>query len=138
MGSKPDMDYVHRGEWDMLYGNGVCIVLRSPQGLTKMMDIIVEVCRAFTLAVSAKKTETMCMPPPPRKPQTMVRVEAAVQNYSLVQSFIYLGVIETPGISVKIAMPTRAWWMRIRWYLYELYDQLKVALSLKTRMIKAE
>ena len=38
-----------------------CIVSRSPQGLAKMMEVIVEVCRAFALTASAKKTETMCM-----------------------------------------------------------------------------
>ena len=45
---------------------------------------------------------------------------------------------ETPDISVGIARRTRACWMRIRRYLRELCDQPKVALSLKTRMIKAE
>ena len=45
---------------------------------------------------------------------------------------------ETPDMSVEIARRTRACWMRIRWYLRELYDQPKVALSLKTRMVKAE
>ena len=57
-----------------------CIVSRSPQRLAKMMEVIVEVCRAFALTVSAKKTETMCMPPP-RTPRTMVRIEAAGQIY---------------------------------------------------------
>ena len=36
--------------------------------------------------ISAKKTETMCMPPP----RTMMRVEAAEKIYKQVQSFIYL------------------------------------------------
>ena len=45
---------------------------------------------------------------------------------------------EVPDISVEIARRTRACWMRIRWYVRELYDQPKVALSLKTRMVKAE
>ena len=89
--------------------------------------------------VSAKKTETMCMPPP-RTPRTMVRIEAAGQIYKQVQSFTYLGgsVTKTPDMSVEIARRTRACWMRIRRYLRELYDQPKVALSLKTRMVKAE
>ena len=44
-----------------------------------------------------------------------------------------------PGdMSVEIARRTRACWMRIRQYLQELYDHPKVALSLKTRMVKAE
>ena len=60
----------------MLYADDVFIVSRSLQGLAKMMEIIVEVCRAFVLTVPVKKTETMCKPPP-RKPWTMVQVEAA-------------------------------------------------------------
>ena len=76
MGPESAMDYVRRAVWDMLYAYDVCIVSRSPQGSAKMMEVIVEVCRAFALTVSAKKTETMCMPPP-CTPRTMVRIEAA-------------------------------------------------------------
>ena len=56
-------------------------------------------------------------------------------------AIIYLprgAVTETPDMSVEIARRTRACWMRIRRYIRELYDQPKVALSLKTRMVKAE
>ena len=45
---------------------------------------------------------------------------------------------KVPDISVEIARWTRACWMRIRRYLRELYDQPKVALSLKTQTVKAE
>ena len=40
------MDYVRRVVWGaMLYANDACIIVsRSPQGLGKMMDVIVEVC----------------------------------------------------------------------------------------------
>ena len=89
-GPEPAMDYVRRAVWDMLYADDACIVPRSPQGLAKMMEVIEDVCRAFALTVSAKKTETMCMPPP-RTPRTMVRIEAAGQIYKQVQSFTYLG-----------------------------------------------
>ena len=75
--------------WGMLYADDACIVSRSPQGLAEITEVIVEVCRAFALTVSAKKTETMCMPPP-RTPRTMVRIEAAGQIYKQVQSFTYL------------------------------------------------
>ena len=68
----------------LLYAVNACIVSRAPQRLAKMMEVIVEVCRAFALTVSAKNTETMCMPPP-RKPRTMVRVEAAGQIYEKVK-----------------------------------------------------
>ena len=105
-----------------------------------MMEVIVEVSRAFALTVSAKKTETICMPPP-RTPRKMVRIEAAGQIiYKQVPSFTYLGgaVTETPDMFVEIARRTHACWMRIRRYLRELFDQPKVALSLKTRMVKSE
>ena len=136
---EPAMDYVRRAVWGMLYADDACIVSRSPQGLAKIMEVIVEVCRAFALTVSAKKTETICMPPP-RTPRMIVRVEAAGQIYKQVQSFTYLegAVIETPDMSVEIARRSRACWMRIRRYLRELYDQPKVALSFKTRMVKVE
>ena len=127
------MDYVHRAVWGMLYADDTCIVSRLPQGPAKMMEVIVEVCGAFALTVSSKKTETMRMPPP-RTPRTMVQVEAAGQTYKQVQSFTYLGgaMAEIPDMFVEIARRTRVCWMRIRWYLQELRDQLKVALSLKT------
>ena len=137
MGPEPAMDYVRRAVWGMLYADDACIVLRSPQGLAKMTQVIVEVCRAFALTVSSNKTEDMCMPPP-RTPRTMVRVTAAGKIYKQVQFFTYLGgaVTETPDMSVGIVRRIRAYWMRIRRYLRELYDQLKLALSLKTRMVK--
>ena len=104
-----------------------------------MMEVIVEVYRAFALTVSAKKIETVCMPPP-RPPRTMVQVEAAGQTYRQVQSFTYLrgAVTEISDMSVEIARRTRACWMRIMRHLRELYDQPKVALSLRTRMVEAE
>ena len=139
MGPETAMDYVRRVVWGMLCADDACIVSRSPQGLDKMMEVIVEVCRALALTVWAKKTETMRMAPP-RTPRTMVQIKAAGQTYKQVQSFTYLGgaVTEVLDMSVEIARRTRACWMRIRRYLRELYDQPKVALSLKTRMVKAE
>ena len=44
MRSEPAMDYVSRAAWDILYANNVCIVSRSPWGLAKMMEVIVEIC----------------------------------------------------------------------------------------------
>ena len=66
----------------------------SPQGLAEMMEVLVEVWRAFALDASAKRTETMCMPPP-LIPRTMVQVEATGQTYKQVQSFTYLGDVVT-------------------------------------------
>ena len=140
MGPEPVMDYVvSRTVWGMLYADDACIVSQSPKGLAKMMSVIVEICRVVALAVLAKKTKTMCMPPP-RRPRTMVRVEGAGKIHKHVQSFTYLGgaVTETPDMSVEIARRARSCWMHIRRYLRKLYDQPKLALSLKTRMVKAE
>ena len=98
------MDYVRRAVWGILYADDVCIVSRSPQGLAKMMEGIVEVCRAFALTVSTKNTKTMCITPP-RTPRTMVLIKAAGQIYKQVQSFTYQGgaVTETPDMSVETA-----------------------------------
>ena len=65
---------------------------------------------------------------------------ACVRIQSTNQSFTYLegAVTETPDMSVEIARRTRACWMRIRRYSRELDGQPKVALSLKTRMVKTE
>ena len=43
MGPEPAMDYVRRAVWGMLYADDACIVSRAPQGLVKMMEVIVEV-----------------------------------------------------------------------------------------------
>ena len=56
MGPEPAMDYVRGEVRGMLYADDACIVSRSARGLAKMMEVIVEVCRAFALTVSAKKT----------------------------------------------------------------------------------
>ena len=102
IGPEPAMDYVRRAVWGMLYADGDYIVSRLPQGLAKMMEVIVEACRAFVLTVSAKKTETMCIPRP-RTPRTMVRAEAAGRTYKQVQSFTYPGgaVTETRTCPLK-------------------------------------
>ena len=34
------MDYVRRAMWGMMYANDACIVSRSPQGLAKMMVLV--------------------------------------------------------------------------------------------------
>ena len=98
--------------------NDVWIFSQWQQGPAKMMEVLIEVCRASASSVSAKKTETIYMPPP-RKPRTMVRIEAGGKIYKQVQSFTYLGgaVTEPPDMSVEITRRTRACWMRMRRYL---------------------
>ena len=81
----------------MLYADDACIVLQLPQGLAKMMEIIVVVCREFTLTVSAKKTETMYMLPPRITLRAMVRVEAAGQIYNTCNPSPTWGRDRNPG-----------------------------------------
>jgi len=64
----------------MLYADDACIVLRSLHGLAKMMDLIVDVCRAFGLTISGKKMETMCIPAP-HTLTTPMEVQATGQRY---------------------------------------------------------
>ena len=139
MGPEPAMNDVRRAVWGILYKDDACIVFQSPQGLVKMMVVIVEVCRAFVLTVSAKKTETTYMPLL-RTPRTMMRVDAAGKIYEQVQFFTYLGgaVTETPDMPVEIARRTRICWICIRRYLREFYDQPKGMFSINTRMVKAD
>ena len=77
MGPKPAIDYVRRVVWGRLYADDACI--DSPQGLAKIKEFIVKVCRVFALSVSAKMTGTMCMPPP-RTSRTMVQVRSNRAN----------------------------------------------------------
>ena len=44
MGPEPAMNYVRLAMWGILYADTACIVSRSPQGLAKMMEVILECC----------------------------------------------------------------------------------------------
>ena len=123
----------------MLYADDACIVSRSPRSLAKIIEVIVHVFNAFGLAVSEKKTETMCMPAPHMLPVVM-HVEVAEQRYRQTQSFTYLGgvITECPDVSTEIARPLSACWMRIRRYQLELYDRPNVPLGFKIGMVKAK
>ena len=77
-----------------------------------MMEGFLEVCRAFALTVSAKKTaETMCMPPP----RTYTGDDSAnrsnranLQIGAILHLFIGGAVTETPDMSVEFTRRTRA------------------------------
>ena len=83
-------DAAKRVLWAMLDADDAGIASRSQASLEKMMTAIVEVCAAFGLIVSEKKTVTMHMRPPTMKAEA-VAVEAAGQRYSQVGTFVYLG-----------------------------------------------
>ena len=80
----------------MLYADNAGIVSRSPEGLEKMMTVIVTACVAFGLTASAAKTEIMCL-------QTKggghvpFTATAAWLVYKQTVEFVYLG-----GLSAQI------------------------------------
>ena len=124
----------------MLYADDTCIIVsRSPHGLAKMVEVIVEVCRAFGLNRASEEDRDHAY-----APLTAYTVDdgASRRNRANIQTSAILhlprGRRDRPDMPVEIARRTRACWMRIRLYLRELYDQPKVALSLKTRMVKPE
>ena len=47
--------------WGMLYADDADIVSRSPEGLEKILTVIVTACAAFGLTVLEAKTEIMCL-----------------------------------------------------------------------------
>ena len=47
--------------WGMLDADDAGVVSRSPEGLEKMMTVIVTACAAYGLMVSEAKTEIMCL-----------------------------------------------------------------------------
>ena len=71
----------------MLYADDAGVVSKSPEGLTKMITVIVTVFEVAGLTVSEKKTETMLFRTPHQEPQQNRRrrieplvVEAAGQR----------------------------------------------------------
>ena len=64
VGPKTALECVPRAIWVMLYADDACIVSRSPRELGQMMAVFVEGYGTFGLAISGRKTETMCMPIP--------------------------------------------------------------------------
>ena len=102
------------------------------------MEVVVEVCRAFANRVGEEDRYHVHASTAYTADDDTSRSEW--QIYKQVQSFTFPGgaVTKTPDMFVEIARRTRACWIRIRRYLRELYDQPKVELFLKTRMVKTE
>ena len=105
-----------------------------------MMEVIVETCRVSALTVSAKETDTHLHASTVYNGNNDASRSGPVNLQTGAALHLPGGMVvtETPDLSPDIARWTRAFWMGIRWYLRELYDQPKVALFLKTRMVKAE
>ena len=142
MGPESAMDYIRRAVCDILCAGDAFLDSRSPRarGSVRWWEVIVKVYQAFFALTVSKKTETIIRSmPPPRIPRTMRR-ESRSGQANLRTGFMLHILPEgrryrNPGNSTEITRQTRACWMRtIRRNMHELYDELKVALSLKARM----
>ena len=132
-------DAAKRVLWAMLYADDAGIASQSQASLEKMMTAIVEVCAAFGLIVSEKKTVTMHMRPPTMKAEA-VAVEAAGQRYSQVDTFVYLGsTISSVGdVGPEIKRRTGYAWNCFLKYSRAVYDNPYIAVADKVRFLKAE
>ena len=81
--------------WAMLYADDAGIVSRSPNGLERVMTVIVTACAAFGLRVSEAKTEIMCL-------QTKERGSVPFTVTSAGQVYKRTSLCVLAGLSAKI------------------------------------
>ena len=74
----------------MLYADDAGIGSRSPNGLERMMKVVVTACAAFGLTVSEAKSEIMCLQTK-KGGNVPFTVTAAGQVYKQTLEFVYLG-----------------------------------------------
>ena len=124
--------------WGILYADDAGVVLRTPEQLRKMMEVIWVVCAAFGLTVSEAKTEIMCLRAKGMPEFTATfRVEAAVQVYNQTNEFVYLGgnVNHNADLSIEVDRRIRNA-CSFRKYTLEVYDRPSASLELKIRVLR--
>ena len=75
------LEMMRRAVYGMLYADDAGVVLTSPHGLTRMMDVIVVACQEFGLTVSEKESEAMHLWSHPNTAPNTLRSETAGQRY---------------------------------------------------------
>ena len=123
----------------MLYADDAGIVSRSPEGLGKMMTVIVTACAAFRLTVSEAKTETMCLQAKVGGTCRSPLLQPA--RYKQTVEVVYLGGAISADWDLRIIEVMRRIqraWACFGRYKMETYDRPSVHLRLKVRMLKAE
>ena len=117
--------------WGMPYADDAGIVSRSPEGLQKMMTVIVTACAAFGLTASDAKTEIMCL-------QTKggghmpFNVTAAGQVCKHTVEFVYLGgaiSADRDLRSVEVTRRIKRVWACFGRYKMEIYDRPSVSFT---------
>ena len=146
VGAGIPLEPARRAVWGVLHADNAGVVSRSQEELTKMMTTIVEVFGEFGLTVSEKKTETLLMRAPERRPKKggpplpPLVIEAAGQKYAQTAQFRYLGglVNEDGKLTQEINHRSRAARACIRRFSRELFDGPRAPWRLKVRLLRAD
>ena len=123
----------------MLYADDAGIVLKSAEGLAKMMTAIVTDFKAAGLTVY--KTETMLLRTQDQAPRTSpLVIEVAGQRYRQATQFNYLDGLVNASADIMPEIKRR---VRLVWACYSrfkrgLYDMEAAPFTLKVRMLKAD
>ena len=125
--------------WGMLYADDAGIVLRSSEGLERMMTVIVTACSSFGLTVSKEKTEIMCLETKGGG-KVSFTINAAGQVYKQTIEFVYYGgaITGDRDLSIEITRRLQRAWACFQRYKMEIYDRPGVRLRLKVQLLKAE
>ena len=124
----------------MFYADDAGVTSRTPEGLARVMAVIVTTCQEFGLMVSESKTETMRLWSVPSSTEITLDIKAAGQRYKQTEKIVYLGGATTADAKMSIEINRRisAAGARIQKYSSQLYDRPNAELSLKVRLLKAE
>ena len=108
------------------------------------MGVIVVVCVAFGLTLSAAKTEIVCCSTKRMLEETTIfSVDATGQMYHQTNEFVNMGEPQpqqhrrSPSLSIEVDRPIRNAWCSFQKYTLELYDRPSAPLELKFRMLIA-
>ena len=71
----------------MFYADDAGATSRTPEGLARMMAVIVTTCQEFGLTVFDSKTETMHLWSVPSSTETTLDIKAAGQRYKQTETF---------------------------------------------------
>ena len=125
--------------WGILYADDAGIVSRSPEGLKRIMTVIVTACSLFGLTVSDAKAEILCLETKGGG-KVSFTTNAVGQVYKHTIEFVYLGRATTADRDLSIEMKRRLQraWACFQRYKMEIYDRPGVRLQLKVRLLKAE
>ena len=105
------LEIVRRAVWGMLYIDDAGMVLTSPRGLVRVMDVIVASCQEFGLTVSEKKIEaTRTCGPIPAQHRTRCKLRRQGDGINIETSLCSLAVLyararaSTSRISIASAL----------------------------------